>query len=126
MEKNNTILVVDDEKHIVDILSLYLKKEGYRVFTAENGQEGLNIAKQEDPLIIISDSMMPIMDGLEFCNKLKADESLKHIFFILLTGKTTTEDKIIGLNTGADEYLTKPFNNKEVLARINAFMRISK
>ncbi|HAR63480.1 MAG: hypothetical protein DKM50_09380 [Candidatus Margulisiibacteriota bacterium] len=120
------ILIVDDEKHIRDVLSLYLKREGYCILSAENGKEGLEITRRERPSIIISDSMMPVMDGLEFCMQVKKDSELKDTIFIMLTGKNTTDDSIEGLDIGVDEYLTKPFNNKEIVARVNAFSRICK
>lgn len=121
------ILVVEDELNIAQIIKKYLEQKGnYQVLTAINGKEGYELAIKEKPFLIISDSMMPIMDGLELCDKVKGDKSLEGTLFLMLTGKTQQEDIIEGLNTGADGYMTKPFDIKEVMARVKAFEKIYK
>lgn len=124
--EKDTILIVDDEKHIRDIISLYLKKEGFNVVVAENGQEAFDKAKEIKPIVILSDSMMPIMDGRDFCQKVKADQEIKNTMFVMLTGKTELNDKLEGFDIGADEYLTKPFNNQELMAKVKSYVKIGK
>ncbi|MGE4157765.1 MAG: ATP-binding protein [Planctomycetota bacterium] len=118
------ILVVDDDKGIRTIIATVLKKAGFEIQQAGNGQEGLEIARSLRPDVIFSDWMMPVMDGLEFCRQVKADKELKNTLFVLLTAKTETEDKVSGLETGADDYLTKPFKHVEIIAKAKAGMRI--
>ena len=115
-----TILVVDDEKDIVSALEIYLKAEGYRVLTAYNGREALSVAAREDVHLILMDIMMPVMDGLTAMAQLRQTSNVP---VILLTAKGEDTDKVLGLNVGADDYITKPFNILEVKARIKAIMR---
>lgn len=112
------ILVVDDESHIVNILKFNLKKSGYDVVTAGNGEEALVIIANEKPDVIICDVMMPKVTGFEVCQKVKSDDSLKQIPFILLTAKGQEVDKDIGLKFGADYYLTKPFSPKNIVDKV--------
>lgn len=119
------ILVVDDDTYIRSFLKKRLAAHGFDVFLAENGQEGLTIAKREIPSIVISDWNMPVMDGKEFCQKIKNDEELKYSYFILLTARDSAEDKIEGMEYGADDFMTKPFNDKELIARIKVGLRIN-
>ena len=117
-----TILVVDDEKDIVSALEIYLKAEGYRVLSACNGKEALAAAAREDVHLILMDIMMPVMDGLTTMAQLRQTSNVP---VILLTAKGEDTDKVLGLNVGADDYITKPFEMKEVLARIEAVLRRS-
>ena len=115
-----TILVVDDEKDIVSALEIYLKAEGYRVLAAYNGKEALSVAAREDVHLILMDIMMPVMDGLTAMAQLRQTSNVP---VILLTAKGEDTDKVLGLNVGADDYITKPFNILELKARIRALLR---
>ena len=115
-----TILVVDDEKDIVSALEIYLKAEGYRVLTAYNGREALSVAAREDVHLILMDIMMPVMDGLTAMAQLR---QVSNVPVILLTAKGEDTDKVLGLNVGADDYITKPFNPVEMLARVRSQLR---
>ncbi len=115
-----TILVVDDEKDIVSALDIYLKAEGYRVLTAYNGREALSVAAREDVHLILMDIMMPVMDGLTAMAQLRQTSNVP---VILLTAKSEDTDKVLGLNVGADDYITKPFNPVEMLARVRSQLR---
>ncbi|MCR4442909.1 MAG: response regulator transcription factor [Peptococcaceae bacterium] len=117
---NKPVLLVDDDPHVLEVLSLYIKKEGYPVMTAQNGQEGLEKALQSDPCLIVLDVMMPGLDGTEVCRRVRAVKSTP---IIMLTAKSEDIDKILGLELGADDYITKPFNPREVIARIKAVLR---
>ena len=115
-----TILVVDDEKDIVSALEIYLKAEGYRVLSACNGKEALAAAAREDVHLILMDIMMPVMDGLSAMAQLRQTSNVP---VILLTAKGEDTDKVLGLNVGADDYITKPFGTVELLARIRTSLR---
>jgi len=117
------ILIVDDEAHIVNILKFNIKKAGYDVITAVNGEEALNIIAAEKPDLIICDVMMPKVTGFEVCQKVKNDENLKNIPFILLTAKGQEVDKDIGLKFGADHYLTKPFSPKSIVDKVAEILK---
>lgn len=119
------ILVVDDDVYIRSFLQKRLSALNYDVILADNGEAGLLQAKRERPDLIVSDWMMPKMDGKEFCQRIKNDENLKYTYFILLTARDTAEDKIEGMELGADDFMTKPFNDKELIARINVGLRIT-
>ena len=114
------IIVCDDEKDIVSALEIYLTAEGYHVFRAENGRDALTLAQNEDVYLMLLDVMMPQMDGLETLTRLR---EFSNIPVILLTAKSEDSDKILGLNVGADDYVTKPFNPVEVLARVRSQLR---
>ena len=114
------ILIVDDEKNIVDIIAFNLKKEGYTVITAADGEEGVQKAMEENPDLILLDIMMPKMDGFEVCQHIREFSNMP---IVMLTAKGDDMDKILGLEYGADDYITKPFNILEVKARIKAIMR---
>jgi two-component system response regulator VicR len=116
------ILVVDDEASIVTILSYNLKKEGYEVITAEDGESALSLAFSENPDLILLDIMMPVMDGYEVCRKIREKSSVP---IIMLTARADEVDKVIGLEIGADDYVTKPFGNRELIARVKANLRRS-
>lgn len=116
----HNIIVCDDEKDIVSALEIYLTAEGYHVFRAENGREALTLVQNEDVHLMLLDVMMPQMDGLETLTRLR---EFSNIPVILLTAKSEDSDKILGLNVGADDYVTKPFNPVEVLARVRSQLR---
>lgn len=117
------ILIVEDEKDIVKILEYNLKKEGFRVITAYDGEDAIDLATREHPDMVLLDLMLPGMDGLEVCKSLKAQNKSKDIPIIMLTAKSQEADKVLGLELGADDYVTKPFSPRELLARIKAVLR---
>lgn len=114
------ILICDDEKDIVSAVRIYLSGEGYRVFTASNGREALDIARQEDLQLILLDVMMPETNGITALTELR---EFSNVPVILLTAKSEDTDKVLGLNLGADDYITKPFNPVELLARVRSQLR---
>ena len=114
------ILVVDDEKEIRDLIDIYLSNDGYRVIKVANGIEALNVLKSENVDLIILDIMMPGMDGLEACMKIREDKDMP---IIMLSAKSEDMDKIMGLTTGADDYVSKPFNPLELIARVKSQLR---
>ena len=118
MEKNVKILVVEDSPTQAMLLKHMLIKNNYEASIAKNGAAALELIKQEPPTMIISDVMMPEMDGFELCKKLKTDERTSHIPIILLTARAAKTDKIEGLETGADDYIPKPFDADELLVRV--------
>lgn len=118
--KSYNILVVDDEKEIADVVEIYLLNQGYKVFKANNGLEGMKIVDKEDIHLAIIDMMMPVMDGATMIMKLRE----KHNFpVIILSAKSEEVDQIMGLNIGADDYVNKPFKPLELLARVNSQLR---
>lgn len=117
---SKTIMVVDDEKRLVSLVESYLKQEGYRVVSAFNGREALNVARREKPDLIVLDVMMPEMDGYEFMRKHRSENNTP---IILLTARVDDEEKVVGLEVGADDYMTKPFRPRELVARVRAVMR---
>ncbi len=114
-----TVLVADDEINIARIIEYELKKEGYQVLKAHNGKDALEAARQHRPQLILTDVMMPIMDGYEFCRQVKGDPELKNIPFIFLTAKADEESRIYGYSIGATKYLTKPVNKSDLLKAVN-------
>ncbi|WP_274365029.1 response regulator YycF [Paenibacillus thermotolerans] len=114
------ILVVDDEKPIADILKFNLEKEGYEVVCAFDGQQAVELAFEEQPDLILLDLMLPIKDGMDVCREVRAKLNTP---IIMLTAKDTELDKVLGLELGADDYVTKPFSNRELLARVKAHLR---
>jgi two-component system alkaline phosphatase synthesis response regulator PhoP len=117
------ILIVEDEKEILNLVKLYLEKEGYRICTAVTGVEGLKQVKDEHPDLIILDLMLAEMDGLEVCKRLRGNPETAMIPIIMLTAKAGEADTIIGLELGADDYVTKPFSPKALVARVKALFR---
>lgn len=115
-----TVLVVDDEKRIVNLLRAYLEDVGYRVITAPNGREALFAARHEKPDCIVLDLMMPEMDGWEFTRRIRQESDVP---VIMLTARVEDMDKVLGLELGADDYVTKPFSPREVVARVRAVLR---
>ena len=114
------ILIVDDEKEIRDLIEIYLKSEGYETLKAADGEEALNILNREDPDLIILDIMMPKMNGIDACLKIREERQMP---IIMLSAKSEEVDKIMGLNMGADDYVTKPFTPMELMARVNSQLR---
>ena len=115
-----TILVCDDEKEIVDAIEIYLMQEGYRVLKAGNGREALEILKKEEVHLVILDLMMPELDGIHTTLQIRKESGIP---IIILSAKSQDSDKILGLNIGADDYITKPFNTLELVARVKSAMR---
>lgn len=118
----NKVLMIDDDVNICKVVKLNLEKEGYTALVANDGQTGLDIAAQEDPDLILLDIMMPGMDGMEVLRRIHKDKPTP---VIMLTAKDDTFDKVLGLELGADDYITKPFDSKELMARIKAVIRRS-
>jgi len=116
----DTILIADDEANIRDLARLYLEREGFRVVTAVNGARALAEVQREPPALLILDLMMPEMDGWEVCRRVRAESDLP---ILMLTARDEDIDKIVGLEMGADDYLTKPFNPRELVARVRAILR---
>ena len=114
------ILVIDDEPSITNLVSAYLKPEGYEVFTAADGNAGLKAARAFKPDLIILDLMLPGMDGIELLSRLRRESD---VYVIMLTARTDETDKIVGLSVGADDYVTKPFSPRELVARVKAALR---
>jgi len=117
---NRTILVVDDDKKIVELVTLYLKRDGYSVLAAYNGEEALDVARRKQPDLIVLDLLLPELDGIDVCRLLRAESKVP---IIMLTARSTDDDKLLGLNLGADDYVTKPFNPRELVARVRAVLR---
>jgi len=117
---SQTILVVDDEPQIVRLVRSYLEAAGFRVVTASDGQQALHIARHEKPDLVVLDVLMPRMDGLEFTRRIRRE---RNVPIIMLTARTEETDRIVGLELGADDYVTKPFSPKEVVARVRAVLR---
>jgi len=117
---NQTILIVDDEPQIREILSLYFSKEGFTVEQATDGIEAIRKVEQSKPHLMLLDVMMPVLDGIEVCRQIRKFSMLP---IIMLTAKAEDEDRIMGLDLGADDYIAKPFNPREVVARVNAVLR---
>ena len=120
---NKRILIVEDEKNIVDILAFNLKREGYDTLEAYDGVAGLQLALEQDPDLVLLDLMLPKMDGFEMCRRLRAQGRTTPV--IMLTAREEETDKVLGLELGADDYITKPFSMRELLARVKANIRRS-
>jgi two-component system alkaline phosphatase synthesis response regulator PhoP len=120
---NEKILVIDDELHIVELLKYNLETNGYKVIYALNGKDGLDLAIEKKPDLILLDIMLPEMDGFDVCKEIKKRQHIDNIPIIMLTAKSEEFDKILGLELGADDYVTKPFSVRELLARIKVVLR---
>ena len=120
---NKKILIVEDEDDILQLVKLYLEKEGFRTATAATGTDGLKRAKQDHPDLIILDLMLPEIDGLEVCKRLRSAPETAMLPIIMLTAKAEESDTVIGLELGADDYVTKPFSPKALVARVKALFR---
>ena len=121
MDKQKTVLIVEDEKNIVDILRFNLQREGYRTLEAYDGKDGLDKAVSENPDLILLDVMLPQMNGFDVCRTLRAQGS--NVPVIILTAREEESDKVLGLEIGADDYITKPFSMRELIARVGANIR---
>ena len=119
------ILVVEDEKNIVKIVSYNLEREGYRVAVARDGEEALEKIRKEPPDLILLDLMLPKKSGLELCRELRADRKTAHLPIVMLTAKGEEADRVVGLEMGADDYIPKPFSPRELVARVRAVLRRS-
>jgi two-component system alkaline phosphatase synthesis response regulator PhoP/two-component system response regulator ResD len=117
---DDLILLVDDEANIIQLASMYLEKEGFRTISAGDGLTGLDLAAEKDPALIVLDLMLPRLDGWEVCKQLRADSDVP---ILMLTARDDDIDKIVGLELGADDYMTKPFNPRELVARVKAILR---
>lgn len=118
-----TILVVDDEAHIVELAQMYLEQEGFRVQSANDGARALEMVARQPPALMVLDLMLPEVDGWEVCRRVRAGRSAPDLPIIMLTARDEDVDKIVGLELGADDYLTKPFNPRELVARVKAILR---
>ncbi len=120
MEQKTKILVVDDDANISELLRLYLEKDGYSVVIAGDGKSAIDLQKSEEPDLILLDIMLPVFDGWQVCREIR---KVSNVPIIMVTAKGETFDKVLGLELGADDYISKPFDTKEVLARIKAVLR---
>lgn len=118
--QNQRVLVVDDDKNICELIRLYLEKEGFSVVLAYDGQSAIDLFKENTPSVVLLDVMLPKMDGFQVCREIRR---ISNIPIIMLTAKGETFDKVLGLELGADDYMVKPFENKELVARIKAVLR---
>ena len=116
----HTILIVDDDKKTVDLIRLYLEREQHHVLVAYDGQEALELARQREPNLVILDWMLPRIDGLDLCRILRSESKVP---IIMLTARSTENDKLLGLDLGADDYVTKPFSPRELVARVRVVLR---
>ncbi|HMN16800.1 MAG TPA: response regulator [Ignavibacteriaceae bacterium] len=123
-KEKDKILVVEDERDTRYILEKLLTKNNFEVLTANNGQEALAALETFQPKVILADWTMPVMDGLELCNRIKGYEKYKLIYYIILTARTSLRDRVTGLDVGADDFLMKPIENQELIARIKSGIRI--
>jgi len=118
-----TILIVDDEKDLLDLIEYNLKKEGFDVLKAENGEEGIAVAKEKNPDLVLLDIMMPKMDGMQAVEEMRKDDQLKNIPIIFLTARSDEKTEVEGLNKGGDDYITKPISTTKLISRIKAVLR---
>lgn len=124
MNEKPKILIVEDEPDTAYILGLLLKKNNFDIKIAQNGSEALEVLKNFVPQVILADWNMPVMSGIELCEKVKENEKYRLIYYIILTARSTLQDRVKGLDVGADDFLLKPIENQELLARIRTGMRI--
>lgn len=117
---NELILLVDDEQNIIDLAAMYLEQEGFRITSARDGEAALDKIRRERPALVVLDLMLPRLDGWQVCRKVRAESDLP---IVMLTARDEDVDKIVGLELGADDYMTKPFNPRELVARIRAILR---
>ncbi len=117
------VLVIEDDRALADVLMYNLRQAGYDVIVARDGQDGLQQAQLKTPQLVVLDLMLPIMDGLEVCKRLRADPAMTDLLILMLTAKSEETDEIVGFSMGADDYVTKPFSPKVLLERIKALLR---
>ena len=120
---NKKVLIVDDEEHIVELIKFNLETQGYTVYTANNGVDALKATKKEHPDLVLLDLMLPEMDGYDVCKAIKSNKDIANTSIIMLTAKGEEFDKVLGLELGADDYMTKPFSIRELQARVKAVLR---
>ena len=120
---NEKILVVDDEEHIAELINYNLTNNGYKVIIANNGIDAVKVAIEEKPSLILLDLMIPGKDGYDVCKEIRSNSEIRNTPIIMLTAKSEEFDKILGLELGADDYITKPFSVRELLARVKAVLR---
>tara|TARA_R110002072_G_scaffold303109_1_gene493967 strand:+ start:63397 stop:64083 length:687 start_codon:yes stop_codon:yes gene_type:complete len=120
---SHTILIVEDEPSLVEVLSYNLEKEGFEVLTANNGRDGLERARSSLPDLVILDLMLPLVDGLQVCSQLRSDPKTQNIRVLMLTARSEETDEVVGFNVGADDYVTKPFKVRPLIHRIKALLR---
>jgi two-component system phosphate regulon response regulator PhoB len=123
---STNIAIIEDEKPLITMLKYNLEKEGFRVTSAETGDDGLKLLKSQIPDLLILDWMLPDFSGIEICRHIKRDTKLKSIPVLMLTARSEEDDKIRGFETGVDDYVTKPFNNKELLLRVKSLLKRAK
>ncbi|MBI3332884.1 MAG: response regulator, partial [Candidatus Omnitrophica bacterium] len=126
MERGPKILVVDDNEHNLSLLRVILRRHGYEPLLARSGEEALQQVLREPPDLIILDVMMPGMDGIEVCRRLKEDEETRLIPIVIMTSLNQPEDKVRGIEAGADDFLTKPVNQPELMARVRTTLRLKR
>lgn len=124
-KQNKTILVVDDEEHILELIKFNLEKEGYHVLLCENGDECIPMVQNNKVDLVVLDLMLPGIDGIQICKKLNRMDEYENLPIIMLTAKSEEADRVLGLELGADDYITKPFSVRELIARIRAVLRRS-
>lgn len=117
------IVIIEDEPDILEVLSYNLRREGYEVHTANDGIKGMNLVRQQVPDLVLLDLMLPGMDGVEICSTIKKDASTQHTLIIMVTAKGEESDIVLGLGVGADDYISKPFSPRELVARVKAVLR---
>ncbi len=117
------VLIIEDDRSLSEVLSYNLEQSGYAVTVSHDGQDGLNRAQHQPPDIIVLDLMLPVVDGLEVCRRLRADPTLSDVLIVMLTARAEESDHVVGLAIGADDYVTKPFSIKVLLERIKALLR---
>lgn len=122
-ERSRCVAVIEDERDLVDVLRYNLEREGFEVIDAASGTEGLALIRQHNPDLVLLDLMLPGMDGLEVCAALRSDRATRSIPVIMLTAKDAESDVVLGLGVGADDYVTKPFSPRELVARVKAMLR---
>lgn len=123
MSHKQTILVVDDEQDLLDLIEYNLQKEGFNVLKASDGQEGIKVAREQNPSLVLLDIMMPKMDGMEVVERMRSDKDLKHIPIIFLTARGDEKTEVEGLDKGGDDYITKPISTTKLISRIKAVLR---
>jgi two-component system alkaline phosphatase synthesis response regulator PhoP len=121
--KRDTVMVIEDEPDILEVMEYNLQKEGYRVRSSRDGEEGLRMIREQAPDLVLLDRMLPGLDGVEICRRMKQDPLTRAIPIIMVTAKGEETDVVVGLSVGADDYVTKPFRPKELLARVDAVLR---